>query len=395
MSEPDRMSDVLTDRSLPRTRGRAIADQDLDLTPLSSDRSFPSSASPTKRLPTSPRLQNETDQPTAGQLADLARDLQEQNNELAKDRDLADRECRRLRLEADRLRSELRQVREEDPRSKLIREVCDYWIAALGKTKRTKCPVNGARWNRVRARMNDGYSVPQLKAAIDGCAKRPYVGPHGRQATDDRGAKRHDDLELICRDETTVERFTSYTELPAQEKGCSCSPTTGDPGCPVHVTAVQRATRFGDESPESQFVRFAHDGQDQLPYRPASKEPQRRPPRPGAPIERVLGALHAFGCQVVTYQAHADQWSAQCPAHEDRSPSLSIHRNPDGKVLMRCWASCTTEEVLSALGLEWCDLWEDSDRDTGRLSGPSERSIAPHLRQAMQQLLAADEWRAA
>ena len=40
----------------------------------------------------------------------------------------------------------------------------------------------------------------------------PFVGPQGRQATPERGAKRHDDLELVCRDETTVERFIGYID---------------------------------------------------------------------------------------------------------------------------------------------------------------------------------------
>jgi hypothetical protein len=44
-------------------------------------------------------------------------------------------------------------------------------------------------------------------------------------------------------------------------------------------------------------------------------------------------------------------WSARCPAHEDRSPSLSITMG--GKAwLFHCFAGCTFDEVCAAVGLE-------------------------------------------
>jgi len=45
-------------------------------------------------------------------------------------------------------------------------------------------------------------------------------------------------------------------------------------------------------------------------------------------------------------------WMACCPAHEDRRPSLKIDEGADGRVLLHCFAGCTFEEVLSALGLD-------------------------------------------
>ena len=41
-------------------------------------------------------------------------------------------------------------------------------------------------------------------------------------------------------------------------------------------------------------------------------------------------------------------WMARCPAHEDRTPSLSI-RDADGTVLVRCHAGCAQERVIAAL----------------------------------------------
>jgi hypothetical protein len=54
------------------------------------------------------------------------------------------------------------------------------------------------------------------------------------------------------------------------------------------------------------------------------------------------------------------RWMARCPAHEDRSPSLSI-REIDEKVLLHCFAGCSNDDVMSALGLRWADL-SDSPR---------------------------------
>ena len=42
-------------------------------------------------------------------------------------------------------------------------------------------------------------------------------------------------------------------------------------------------------------------------------------------------------------------WMAHCPAHDDRTPSLSVRDFTDGKVLVRCHASCDQEWVIAAL----------------------------------------------
>lgn len=53
------------------------------------------------------------------------------------------------------------------------------------------------------------------------------------------------------------------------------------------------------------------------------------------------------------------RWQGLCPAHEDRTPSLSIRLTPEGTVLLHCFAGCPTESVLAALGLEWKDLFPE------------------------------------
>lgn len=45
-------------------------------------------------------------------------------------------------------------------------------------------------------------------------------------------------------------------------------------------------------------------------------------------------------------------WIALCPAHDDRSPSLSVGEADDGKILLHCFAGCQYLDILEALGLE-------------------------------------------
>ncbi|MDK1385118.1 toprim domain-containing protein [Sinorhizobium sp. 8-89] len=51
---------------------------------------------------------------------------------------------------------------------------------------------------------------------------------------------------------------------------------------------------------------------------------------------------------------------AKCPAHDDRSPSLSI-RDGDGKVLVRCHAGCDQADVLDALQAR--GFWPSRDHE--------------------------------
>lgn len=49
-------------------------------------------------------------------------------------------------------------------------------------------------------------------------------------------------------------------------------------------------------------------------------------------------------------------WIARCPAHEDRSPSLSVCER-QGRVLLHCFAGCPTEAVCDALRIRMADLF--------------------------------------
>ncbi len=70
---------------------------------------------------------------------------------------------------------------------------------------------------------------------------------------------------------------------------------------------------------------------------------------------RILDRLRDRGCRVNERDGRA---MAQCPAHDDTNPSLTVTRI-DGSVLLYCHAGCQADDVLLALGLSKRDLYDD------------------------------------
>ena len=50
-------------------------------------------------------------------------------------------------------------------------------------------------------------------------------------------------------------------------------------------------------------------------------------------------------------------WTACCPAHADKNPSLAIRETDDGRILLKCFAGCSAYEVVSAVGMDLTDLF--------------------------------------
>jgi hypothetical protein len=76
------------------------------------------------------------------------------------------------------------------------------------------------------------------------------------------------------------------------------------------------------------------------------------------PLARVVAALERAGCR---RGGPRGDW--QCPAHEDHTPSLSVHEGTDGRALLHCHAGCQPEQVAAALGLTMPDLFPEPDHD--------------------------------
>ena len=54
------------------------------------------------------------------------------------------------------------------------------------------------------------------------------------------------------------------------------------------------------------------------------------------------------------------KWKACCPAHEDKSPSLSIKQTDEGNTLIKCWSGCFTADIVESIGLQMNDLFYES-----------------------------------
>jgi hypothetical protein len=78
----------------------------------------------------------------------------------------------------------------------------------------------------------------------------------------------------------------------------------------------------------------------------ASKSHYNDSPTPSIPVLDRFENVRKLGI---------DRWIACCPAHDDKTPSLSIQYAGD-KWLFHCHAGCATEDVISAVGLAWKDI---------------------------------------
>lgn len=66
-----------------------------------------------------------------------------------------------------------------------------------------------------------------------------------------------------------------------------------------------------------------------------------------------------------------NKWMACCPAHDDRSPSLSVRLVEDGRLLVHCFGGgCGAADVISAVGLDFADLFPPRP-DTENYSRPA------------------------
>ena len=75
-----------------------------------------------------------------------------------------------------------------------------------------------------------------------------------------------------------------------------------------------------------------------------------------------------------TKQGHV----VKCPAHEDKTASLSISEGNNGQILVKCFAGCTFQSIVSSLGLTARDLFNDQKQETAK---PYRRINAPEKKQ--------------
>jgi hypothetical protein len=57
-----------------------------------------------------------------------------------------------------------------------------------------------------------------------------------------------------------------------------------------------------------------------------------------------------------SYRSGKDEYQCLCPAHNDKTASLSIKNLPDERILIHCFAGCAANDILEAVGLTFDDI---------------------------------------
>jgi hypothetical protein len=82
------------------------------------------------------------------------------------------------------------------------------------------------------------------------------------------------------------------------------------------------------------------------------------------------------------------KFSACCPAHDDRNPSFHA-RDVDGKILVKCFAGCSQDEVISALRGQ--ELWPQTDTNYRKPARASKDVIWRHQMLVATELARAEQ----
>ena len=53
------------------------------------------------------------------------------------------------------------------------------------------------------------------------------------------------------------------------------------------------------------------------------------------------------------------RWECVCPAHDDVKPSMCVSTGNDGKILIKCQAGCTVEDIVARMNLKMTDLFPE------------------------------------
>tara|TARA_R110000787_G_scaffold93444_6_gene195717 strand:- start:1064 stop:1477 length:414 start_codon:yes stop_codon:yes gene_type:complete len=59
------------------------------------------------------------------------------------------------------------------------------------------------------------------------------------------------------------------------------------------------------------------------------------------------------------YKSGDDEYQCLCPSHDDRNASLGLKFKED-KMILNCFAGCSMQDILDAIGLSWGDVMPDS-----------------------------------
>lgn len=64
------------------------------------------------------------------------------------------------------------------------------------------------------------------------------------------------------------------------------------------------------------------------------------------------------------------KWQAQCPAHNDKIPSLAIKEVDGERILIHCFSGCSVGDIVAAVGMELTDLFPPRSEGSQPLQRP-------------------------
>ena len=96
-----------------------------------------------------------------------------------------------------------------------------------------------------------------------------------------------------------------------------------------------------------------------------------------SPTQQSSLALEQVLSQLKGVHTSMRGWRACCPAHADRKPSLSIGLGEHGQVLLKCFAGCSLEHIVEAMGLTMTDLFPDAHSELEGQAAPPGKTHHP------------------
>lgn len=143
------------------------------------------------------------------------------------------------------------------------KQIFDYWVKVMGKDPK-RAILNAKRKKAIKDRLDEGYTVERIMAAIRGCRGNKYNMGQNKSKT------AYNDIELICRNGVKLEGYEAMNEPIKQEgnhNGQSHAQRSSREASTLlaHIAASENNdTVLGDDEPpipaQMEFDRGSADG---------------------------------------------------------------------------------------------------------------------------------------